>query len=261
MNHRPTNPSPAGTRKEIASCAFSLIELLIVIAIIALLASMLFPALRAARGEGIRISCQNNLRQLAVGTQIYTADNEGRLPDNNPGSTNDWVRGNLLMPGQATNQILLQQGKLFPYANHSSTYHCPADRSQTNGVLRVRSYSMNGWVGSRYMNTYARPTAFRTFLRDSELAAVGPANIWLMLDEHELSINDAWFQVTMDDSRPFGSFPASRHELAYDLSFADGHIELYRLRDPGTLRLATGELQVSPFNLDWIRLKKVTTVQ
>jgi hypothetical protein len=166
------------------------------------------------------------LRQLAVGTQIYTADNEGRLPDNNPGSTNDWVRGNLLMPGQATNQILLQQGKLFPYANHASTYHCPADRSQTNGVLRVRSYSMNGWVGSRYMNTYARPTAFRTFLRDSELAAVGPANIWLMLDEHELSINDAWFLVTMDDSRPFASFPATRHGLAYDLSFADGHIEL-----------------------------------
>jgi prepilin-type N-terminal cleavage/methylation domain-containing protein len=227
-----TNPSPAGTHKEIALCAFSLIELLIVIAIIALLASMLLPALRAARGEGIRISCQNNLRQLAVGTQIYTADNEGRLPDNNPGSTNDWVRGNLLMPGQATNQILLQQGKLFPYANHASTYHCPADRSQTNGVLRVRSYSMNGWVGSRYMNTYARPTAFRTFLRDSELAAVGPANIWL-----------------------------TRHGLAYDLSFADGHIELYRLRDPTTLRLAAGQVQVSPENLDWVRLKKVTTVQ
>jgi prepilin-type N-terminal cleavage/methylation domain-containing protein len=249
-------------RKKVALCAFSLIELLIVIAIIALLASMLLPALRAARGEGIRISCQNNLHQLAVGTQMYEADNDGRLPDNNPGSTNDWVRGNLQMPGQATNQTLLQQGKLFPYANHASTYHCPADRSQTNGVLRVRSYSMNSWVGSRYMDfTYARPTRFRTFIRDSELAAVGPANIWLIVDEHELSINDAWFQVTMDDSRPFASFPASRHELAYDLSFADGHIELYRLRDPGTLRLASGELQVSPLNLDWVRLKKVTTVQ
>jgi prepilin-type N-terminal cleavage/methylation domain-containing protein len=262
VNHRLTNPRPAAERKRLRSCGFSLIELLIVISIIALLASMLLPALRAARGEGIRISCQNNLRQLAVGTQMYTADNEGRLPENNPGSTNDWVRGNLLLPGQATNQVLLQQGKLFPYANHTSTYHCPADRSQTNGVLRVRSYSMNGWVGSRYMETYyARPTRFRTFIRDSELAAVGPANIWLMLDEHEQSINDAWFQVTMDDSRPFGSFPATRHEIAYDLSFADGHIELYRLRDPGTLRLAAGELQVSAQNLDWIRLKKVTTVQ
>ena len=261
MNHRPTNPSPAGTHTSVPLRAFSLIELLIVIAIIALLASMLLPALRAARGEGVRISCQNNLHQLAVGTQMYEADNDGRVPDNNPGRTNDWVRGNLLMPGQATNQTLLQQGKLFPYANHTSTYHCPADRSQTNGVLRVRSYSMNGWVGSRYMDSYARPTRFRTFIRDSELAAVGPANIWLILDEHERSINDAWFQVTMDDSTPFASFPASRHELAYDLSFADGHIELYRLRDPGTFRLAAGELQVSPYNLDWIRLKKVTTMQ
>jgi type II secretory pathway pseudopilin PulG len=238
-----------------------LIELLMVIAIIALLASMLLPALRAARSEGNRISCQNNLRQLAVGTQMYAADNEGRLPDNNPGSTNDWVRGNLLLPTDATNQVLLQQGKLFPYVNHTATYHCPADKSQTNGTLRVRSYSMNGWVGSRYMDTYARPTRFRTFIRDSELAAVGPANIWLMLDEHERSINDAWFQVTMDDSRPFASFPASRHELAYDLSFTDGHIELYRLRDPTTLRLAGGIPQVSPENLDWVRLKRVTTVQ
>jgi hypothetical protein len=82
-----------------------------------------------------------------------------------------------------------------------------------------------------------------------------------MLDEHELSINDAWFLVTMDDSRPFASFPATRHGLAYDLSFADGHIELYRLRDPTTLRLAAGQVQVSPENLDWVRLKKVTTVQ
>lgn len=261
MNHRLTNPPRDGAPASFRLRAFSLVELLIVIAVIAMLASMLLPALRTAKGEGSRISCQNNLRQLVLGTQMYAADNDGRLPDNNPGSTNDWVRGNLLLPSQATNQVLLQQGKLFPYANHAGSYHCPADLSQTNGALRVRSYSMNSWVGSRYMETYPRRTSFRTFVRDSELAGVGPANIWLILEEHERSINDAWFLVTMDDSRPFGDFPAFRHGLAYNLNFADGHVELYRLRDPTTLRLAAGDAQTGPQNIDWQRLKRVTTVQ
>jgi len=242
--------------------AFSLVELLIVIAIIAILAALLMPALTAAKLEGKRIGCQNNLRELVLGVQLYTADNDGKLPDNNPGSTNDWVRGNLRSITEATNQVLLRQGKLFPYASHPGVYRCPADTSRTNGCDRVRSYSMNGWVGSRYYNTSPRRTDFRTFVRESEMAAVGAANLWLVLDEHEVSIDDGWFPVTMDDSRPFGSFPAMRHERGYDLNFGDGHVETYKLRDPSTLRLGSSEwVQIDARNPDWIRLKQVTTTK
>lgn len=117
---------------------------------------------------------------------------------------------------------------------------------------------MNSWVGSRYMETPPRPAGFRTFVRYSEISAVGPATIWLIMDEHEASIDDAWFLVTMDDSRPFASFPATRHERSYGLNFADGHAEFYKLRDPGT-QLAGGE--TSPYNSDWQRLKQVTTIR
>ena len=117
---------------------------------------------------------------------------------------------------------------------------------------------MNGWIGSRYMETYPRTGGFRTFVRDNEISAAGPATIWVLIDEHEATIDDAWFLVTMDDSRPFASFPATRHERTYGLNFADGHAEFYKLRDPKTLG---AETQVGANNTDWQRLKQVTTIR
>jgi len=258
---------PLSFRREIglfrSSClGFNLVELLAVIAIIAMLAALLLPVLSAARDDGRRISCLNNLKQLAASVHMYAADNEGRLPENNPGVTNTWVPGNMLIPRDATNQALIRLGRLFPYASHVGVYHCPSDASVTNGAPRVRSYSMNGWVGSRYMEFYAaQKPAFRTFLRDTDLAAAGPSGIWLILDEHEASINDAWFFVTMDDSRPFESFPALRHDAAYGLSFADSHVEACKLRDPQSLRFGQPDALFTASNLDWLRLKQATTTR
>jgi len=240
---------------------FTLIELLLVIAIIAILAALLMPALATAQAKGKRTACLNNLKQCILSFQMYSADNDGKLAQNYPLKQTDsstWVLGDMKVTSDSTNLTFIRQGKLFPYASQVGLYRCPADPSRTGGSPRVRSYSMNGWIGSRYMESYPRPTGYRTFVRDSELSVAGPATIWVIADEHEASIDDAWFLVTMDDSQPFASFPATRHERGYGLNFGDGHAEFYKLRDPRTQ--LTSE-QISPYDSDWQRLKQVTTIR
>ena len=58
---------------------FTLIELLVVIAIIAILAALLFPALKRAKDTALRVSCTSNLKQLSIGWNSYINDNEGRI--------------------------------------------------------------------------------------------------------------------------------------------------------------------------------------
>src|SRR2546430_1466802 len=66
----------------IGCSAFTLIELLVVVAIIAILASLLLPALAAAKEHGRRTACINNFRQLQLAWQMYADDNCGVLPFN-----------------------------------------------------------------------------------------------------------------------------------------------------------------------------------
>jgi type II secretory pathway pseudopilin PulG len=238
-----------------------LVELLLVIAIIAILAGLLMPTLATGKSRGKQTACLNNLRQLVLACLMYSADNDGKLAQNNPlaePGSNCWVLGDMKVSADATNTAIIRQGKLFPYANQVAQYRCPTDPSRANDEPRVRSYSMNGWVGSRYMETHPHPSGFRTFVSDSELSVAGPAMLWVIADEHEASIDDAWFLVTMDDSRPFASFPATRHERSYGLNFGDGHAEFYKLRDP---RTGLSEGQTSPSNSDWQKLKQVTTIR
>ena len=252
---------------------FTLIEILVVIAIIAILASLLLPVLSLGKAKGKRMACVNNLKQFVFSTQMYSADNDGKLVENVPmtngpaaNAPNSWVPGNMMAAADATNQALIRQGKLFPYASQIGIYHCPADTSQSGGGPRVRSYSMNSWMGSRTMER--EPSGYgygdgyyRTFVRESEVAAAGPSRLWTIADEHEATIDDAWFLVTMDDSRPFASFPATRHDHGFALNFADGHVETYKLRDPNTRGPSAQGVQISKMNSDWLRLKSVTTVR
>ena len=72
---RAFNPGGSALRR-----GFTLIELLVVIAIIAILAAMLLPSLSKAKGQGLRIACVNNLRQLGISSALYLNDNASKYP-------------------------------------------------------------------------------------------------------------------------------------------------------------------------------------
>ncbi|TSA40549.1 MAG: hypothetical protein D4R57_01605, partial [Verrucomicrobiales bacterium] len=217
-----------------------------------------------AKERAKTIACINQLKQFAAAAQMYAGDNVGFLvPNSQTTDTNGWVGGSMKVEAQATNTALLRQGKLFPYVSQVGMFHCPTDNSiAVNAGRRVRSYAMNSWIGSRTMESAnrARAGSYRTFVKDVEFSASGAATLWLMMDEHEFTIDAGSFLVTMDDSTPFASFPATRHQHGFALNFVDGHAEAWKLRDPTSTVSAQGNPQVGNRNSDWLRLKQATTV-
>jgi prepilin-type N-terminal cleavage/methylation domain-containing protein/prepilin-type processing-associated H-X9-DG protein len=181
------------------SAGFTLIELLVVIAVIAILASLLLPALAVAKQRAMATRCLNNLKQIGLASMMYVHDNEDALP----------MSGHEGQPWITT---------LRDSLSGTNLYRCPSD---TN---RVRKFSYA-------MNDFLLPTAGSGASQDFTRYTAVPSPSDTMMFAETLGSHEHFHFVDIDTPGGYdpGAFDqqvdAKRHLEGSHYLFVDGHAE------------------------------------
>jgi prepilin-type N-terminal cleavage/methylation domain-containing protein/prepilin-type processing-associated H-X9-DG protein len=207
---RPIEPIPRLRPRS----GFTLTELLVAIAILAVLIALIMPTFSSVQSRGGGASCLNNLRQLAAAWSMFAGENEGRLVDPSTARDYGWAwSGNTL--------AAIEQGDLFPYLKDTKVYRCPSDDSN-----HVRSYSISGRLGA--VKNAPPPPAARL------LDIPNPAQTLLFIEENDPRGFNMGAWIINGSGPGWIDFCPAWHDNGANMAFVDGHVAYRRWVDPRT---------------------------
>jgi prepilin-type N-terminal cleavage/methylation domain-containing protein/prepilin-type processing-associated H-X9-DG protein len=236
--------------------AFTLVELLVVVGIIALLIAILMPSLARAREQARRVQCASNLRQITLATIMYADRNGGVLPGvarlfHQP---HDWIYWGHVAPFDR-----LDESAIAPYLArpvNANVLRCPSDDWESHkpaAYPSLFSYTlgrfMGNWDQERYRIQQVRGSSQKIFFVEEDVRTMQDG-MWLDLDEYMIDVGRTGGGSSPQSPLQFGWDPISaRHETVHDadtipnnavlnspaatlflsrrgnVSFVDGHVD------------------------------------
>ncbi|HJO10310.1 MAG TPA: prepilin-type N-terminal cleavage/methylation domain-containing protein [Verrucomicrobiota bacterium] len=248
--------------KSLYSNGFTLIDLLVVIAIIAILAGLLLPALARAKGKALGANCLNNQKQLGLGFVMFADDNKESSPVDNPrnmkgdiipsygyGAGGFWAGRRKPKEGYSIGAKGIQKyyeesvaglkiSPLWPYCASPGVYHCPGDQRAKQG----RNLGLYAWVsyskanpmnGGGWQGSSATGGSQPYFTKVNEIRQPAMSMVFVEEQDQRSENKGTWvINVPTGWVDPF----AVAHGNDSSFSFADGHSENHKFTDPQTLK-------------------------